>query len=47
MNTNTREITEIVPCNNLVSSHRQSLMSVMLHFLTPRHDTFPTRCLET
>ena len=27
MNINTRERAEIVPCNNLFSSHHQSLMS--------------------
>ena len=41
MNTNTREMTEIVVCNDLFSSHHQSLAK--LHFLTGRRDKFSAR----
>ena len=42
MTINTCERAEIVPCNNLFSSHHQSLMSEILHFLIGRRYTFPT-----
>ena len=43
MNINTRERAEIVTCNNLFSSHHQSQMSEILHFLIGRRYTFSTR----
>ena len=46
MNTNINKMTEMVPCNNLFSSHHQLLMRTILHFLTGKRDTFLTRCLE-
>ena len=40
MNTNTSEMTEVAPRNNVFSSHQQTLMSAILHFLTGRRETF-------
>ena len=47
MNAKTHEMADIVPCKNLFSSHHQSLMSEILHFLKERRFTFSTRCVET